>query len=63
LKNAFSILAVVGIARLMQELSASWSSPIEPDTPAIFLQVISLGILGWGLSSVWKKANKKEDAH
>ena len=56
---AIAILVVVASIRLIEGIVVAWNSPIEPDTPAIALRLISLGILVASLCVVWRMDARK----
>jgi hypothetical protein len=60
-KLGVSILFVGGALRLFHAAIASWNSPIEPDTPAIFLQLISLVILAVSGYIIWSPELRKSE--
>lgn len=48
-----TLLCAVGTSKLLQGIIESLSSPIEPDTAAVILRSIILGIFIVGLQIIW----------
>ena len=55
MKWGVSIVCALGIIKIIQGIVVSFNAPIEPDTPAIILRLVSLGLLAPGLYIMWKR--------
>jgi len=50
-----SIICAIGTISVLEGVYEAWNSEIEPDTPAIFLRLVILGIFISSLYLMWRK--------
>lgn len=56
------LLCIIGTIPVFDGMIEAWNSPIEPDTPAIFLRLIVIGVFILNLYLIWQNQSGKNNS-